>query len=50
MAQEKKTAIINKAVYLVNKKSGKDKRTGSSYEKAIRWEISRICNEQSFYM
>ena len=35
---------------IVNKKSGKDKLTGSSYEKAIRWEVSKICNELSFCM
>ena len=42
---KRRKAIINKAIYLVNKKSGKDKHTSSSYEKAIRWEISKICNE-----
>ena len=47
---KRRKGIINKAIYLVNKKSGKDKRTGCSYEKAIRWEISKICNELSFYM
>ena len=47
---KRRKTIINKAIYLVNKKSGKDKRAGSSYEKAIRWEISKICNELSFYM
>ena len=47
---KRRKAIINKAVYLVNKKSGKDKHTSGSYEKAIRWEVSKICNELSFYM
>ena len=47
---KRRKGIINKAIRLANKKSGKDKRTGSSYEKAIRWEISKICNELSFCM
>lgn len=47
---KKRKKIINTAISNVNRKSGKDKHTGSSYEKAIRWEISKISDEYHHYM